>query len=201
MTYPKIPQSRKLPVWPREAIPAWSNPISRNYLIRRGLSKLESEYYDLHYAVEGKWFKRVIIPIYQNGVLVTIQGRGLDLIGPRYLTEGNRHLYCPLDNDWPERKLLVVEGPFDLYAVARVYPRVVATLGVELSQEQVAQLLRLPNLDEIGILFDKEALSQAHGLQLRLNPLIPTVVLELSNAKDPGDSSNEDLESLLVGWR
>lgn len=182
--------------WPQEAVPAWAHPESSDYLHERGISSEEIRQYQLAYAPTGYWHHRLLIPMYDHETLVSFQGRSLDGREPRYQTSGPRILYCPFPQAVTDH-LLLVEGPFDVYAVARVYQAVAATLGNIMSQQQQEMLHRwFPNLTHVSVLYDREAITAAYDVQLRLTPLIPTDVCEISE-KDPGEMASCQIRQLL----
>lgn len=127
-------------------------------------------------------------------MLTAFQGRSIDDHEPRYQTSGPRILYCPI---LPlTGHVLLVEGPFDAFAVARVHPGVAATLGNIMSEQQKTTLLAIPGLTRISILYDREAIPSAYEIQLLLNPYVQTDVLELQ-AKDPGEMTPCQIKKLL----
>src|SRR3990167_2381607 len=195
MNYPRDRASpvRREVVYPPEAVAAWVHPDSRNYLLSRGITKEQAEYYDLGYCTEGKWRERVIIPIYFDSKLECLQGRTLHKNEElRYITEGWRSCYAPNEIAL-ERRLVVVEGPFDLLAVSRIHRRTLATLGNVPSEAQLDQIRSIDSITEISILYDKEALAEAYALQLILNTYLPTEVLTLEEGKDAGECSDDQI--------
>ena len=172
------------------AVPAWRHPTSRAYLQRRGLTQDDADSYDLAYADAGLWHGRVLIPMYQGDELVAFQGRSVQEDHPvRYLTEGHRPLYCPweLADVVIPYDLCVVEGPFDLMAVQRVCPTV-AVLGNQISPRQwrtLCSLVTPGTCRAVWIWYDREALTEAFALQIRLAPLVETHVIDEPPEKDP----------------
>ena len=176
---------------PPEAVPAWVHPQGRAYLRERGLTKDESERYDLHFCDGGAWSQRLIIPMYVHDTLVAFQGRDVTGSDPgRYKTEGPRPLYCPVPPDThAPTPLVVVEGPFDAFAVLRTHTAV-ATLGIYPSTTQVETVIGLVatyRIPAIYIWFDNTATGEACTLQLQLTPHVPTFVLIDEHRKDPGE--------------
>lgn len=186
--------------WPSDSIPAWAHPTSNHYLHDRGLSDDEIRKFALGFSESGYWKNRILIPMYDNDdQIISIQGRSIDDSPPRYLTQGPRWLYKPWAlhelNGGP-RRLVIVEGPFDLFAVSRVHPLVVATLGTMISPQQLTAILALP-IQAISIFFDREAIMEAYDLQRKLQPSKPTDVIIQDSAKDPGELNDTDLRSAL----
>lgn len=185
---------------PPEAIPAWIHPRGRAYLQQRGITKEESIRYDLHFCDGGLWSQRIIIPMHKVELehagfveeeLTAFQGRdvtGDDLT--RYKTEGPRPLYLPL---WPPfhagDPLIIVEGPFDAYAVLRDFPAV-ALLGIFPSTAQLEQLhavVKYFGFEAMYIWFDTTATGEACALQMKLLPHVRTYVIVDERHKDPGE--------------
>lgn len=192
--YPKREPTSKVCWWPKEAVPAWAHPESTKYLQHRGVSTDEIRQYRLAYAPTGYWHHRLLIPMYQKEVLTAFQGRSIDEHEPRYQTSGPRLLYCPIQP--VVGHVVLVEGPFDAFAVARAHQGVIATLGNLMSEQQREMLLSIPEITRISILYDREALSAAYEIQLLLQPYIQTNVLEIQ-AKDPGEMTACQIKTLL----
>lgn len=182
------------------AVPAWRHPTSRAYLQGRGLSRDETEQYELVYADAGPWRGRVLIPMYDGETLVAFQGRSIREDHPaRYLTEGSRPLYCPWDQDVLAPSVLcIVEGFFDVVVVNRVVPAV-ATLGILPSSSQLETLKKLVlqlKVPFVLIWYDAGAEPEAFGLQLRIQPFVRTLVVE-GVSKDPGALTTEEARTIL----
>ena len=191
--YPRAPaKPPKSPMaLPPESVPAWIHPQGRKYLKQRGLTEEESKCYNLHFCDGGYWSQRIIIPMYEKDALVALQGRDVTGSDPtRYRTEGPRPLYRP---PWPPgdnfSSLVIVEGPFDAFAVLRAFPAV-ATLGNTPSSSQVSsikQLCQTHAFTRVLVWYDSEAIGEACALQLHLTPHIPTHVIIDEHRKDPGE--------------
>src|SRR5712671_599240 len=140
-------ESTKTPIWPPDAMPAFHHPDAERYLRARGVEPEEAEKYALSYCERGRWAKRIIIPFMsETGGLLGFQGR---IITPdydkedKYLTEGIRPLYCPWDyRRAAEPFLMIVEGPFDYFAMNRFVPTA-ATLGYRPSERQFLDILNV----------------------------------------------------------
>lgn len=178
---------------PPEAIPAWLHPHSRAYLKQRGVNETESEVYDLHFCDGGYWTNRIIIPMYDDTeTLIAYQGRDISGTDPkRYRTEGPRPLYAPLRHlHSTNGPLVIVEGPFDLFAVSRAIPNVVAVLGVYPSASQieaVKHLIAYNKIQEVKIWFDFTAIGEACAFQRQLSPYCSTTIILDKSHKDPGE--------------
>ena len=155
--------------------------------------------YDLGFGITGIWARRLIIPVYFKDHLECLQGRAItEGVEPRYLTQGWRSCYYP-EHPISSRRLVIVEGPFDLFAVSRIHSHVLATLGNQPSQQQIQQILSIIEVaDRVSILYDRGVLAEAYALQLLLNPRVPTDVIELQDNKDAGECTIEQLRSILM---
>ena len=183
---------------PAEAVPAEAHPDSRAYLLGRGLSLDEMERYDLAYCSGGFWRRRVIIPMYDtDGNLLAFQGRHLDDEEPRYRTQGSRPIYVP-PNLPDSSRIVISEGPFDVWAVIRAGWPAVATLGILPSPKQIESLLEIvKTYQHVLIWFDTEATAEAFGIQLRLTPHVPTTVVIEPAIKDPGQCQPDQIRRIL----
>jgi hypothetical protein len=86
-----------------------------NYLNSRGFSVND---YDWHWSCEPGYRDRVIVPFYNDGVLVGWTGRKTVPGSPKYLSDSQSGYLFNIDNQTYDRKyLIVVEGPFDAIAV------------------------------------------------------------------------------------
>ena len=93
-----------------------------DYLAMRGFVKPldAAARYDIHYAPEGSWAQRLLLPFKCDGELVGWTGRALrSSLDPRYLTEkATEQPYIPDGNTFGKPTLVIVEGPLDALKVA-----------------------------------------------------------------------------------
>jgi hypothetical protein len=178
---------------PDDAVPAWHHPTSRTYLQRRGLSEEEAIFYDLHFCESGSFGGRVVIPVYHTDTLLAYQGRSITGGTPRYLTVGPRPLYGPFGDG---EILVVVEGPFDCFAVAPV-TTAVALLGMNISEIQLQNLVAI-TCTQVAVWFDQElpALLAANALVATLSRWKPTVLVQGMH-KDPADTPHREIQQCL----
>jgi len=209
MAYPRpqhlaTKQVVKQVVLPPEAVPAWAHPTSRGYLKHRKLTKEEVDFYDLSYTDCGAFRQRILIPVYDSrGSLIAFQGRSIIDEEPRYRTEGPRPIYTPW-NEATNETLIIVEGPFDLFAVRRVNNNTVASLGNLISVTQLQSLRRLVSYYKFQralIWYDSGATTETYDLQLKLQRFVRAEVIMQpfpAPAKDPGDLSVGQIQDVLV---
>jgi hypothetical protein len=101
--------------------PAIHNPDILDYLYSRGFPEPELVClrYDLRFMPYGRWSHRVLIPIKENGRILSWTGRAYVPTELRYLTQdvsdNEGFVYAPRG---PRRIAVVVEGPLDALKVA-----------------------------------------------------------------------------------
>lgn len=85
------------------------------YIVNRGM---DWSWYPWHWSPEPGYRDRVIIPFYQNGMVVGYTGRKIKEGRPKYLTDSQSGYVFNIDAQVPDRKYgIVVEGQFDAIAV------------------------------------------------------------------------------------
>lgn len=151
--------------------------------------------------LSGKWSFRIIIPVYQDGRLVTFQGR--DFTGHsevRYLSPDADECElsvkeCLYGQDQVHgESVVVVEGPTDVW---RLGPGAVATFGTEYTDEQLVLLAQYAN---VKVMFDGgevAAQESAEALSRSLGMLGSSVELVTLSDGDPGDLADEDADELM----
>lgn len=147
---------------------------------------------------------RVCFPIRDfNEQLVGLHGRSVvEGVEPRYrmyLQQGEKNVIVWHGEQWVdfEKPVVVVEGPFDLASVMRVYPNVVTPLY---SNPNEAKLRRMGGVEEWYTLLDRgtggnkgrEKFSKVLGGTSVVNHLEPP-----KGAKDPGNMTRQQLVELL----
>jgi DNA primase len=117
----------------------------QKYLNKRGLNEKHCEVYDLRSGGQDVvWAYRIVFPIYNNGVIVSVTGRGISSsCEPKYWTLPldkelihHKHIFYGLD--LVNETVVVVEGPID---AVRGGPGFIACFGVNMSDEQLCSLL------------------------------------------------------------
>lgn len=105
---------------------------------------------------------KVIFPIKDRlGVTVGLIGRSIEAKEFKvFVTEEAKYagfffgLFQALPHIYKEKKVFLVEGPFDLYALKRVLPNVIATLTSGISENQYNLIRRY--CDVIMVIFDSD---------------------------------------------
>ena len=193
----KTPQATSL-VLPGEPLTG----IYRKYLRKRGLDpdEIVEKYGVQAGGIIGDWKFRLMIPVYQNNVLVTYQGR--DITGNsdlRYKTLSveqsvinPKHCLYNLDKVPSREKIGVCEGVVDVWKLGDGF---VATLGTSTTEEQVRKLSIYKN---VYIVFDPEVEAQKRAKKLGERIAVMGVNVELVDTgldHDPGDMTPKEVEN------
>jgi len=192
------------PDWWLESFLPW-NEISwaRDYLAERNVPASIAAKFDLRADTKQR---RVCFPVRDfNGALVGLHGRAIDKeTEPRYRMytfAGKNNPIFWLGEHWVDlsKPLVVVEGPFDLASVYRVYRNVASPLFAD---PNATKILRMADALEIITFFDhgtggdtgrrkfEKVLGKDHVL---------THIKPPEGFKDPGSMSPEQIAELLHG--
>jgi hypothetical protein len=164
--------------------------------------------------VSGRFADRLIIPIYENGKLMTYIGRSL------YTDASLRYLALDAEDSVKQVKdclynydeallggkvLFVVEGAFDVMKIdfysKRNGVRAVGlfNMNLEAAQQELFDTLH-DRFDKFIILLDEGQVSQSLDLQNRLKPLLGTVKIWFMKdewgVKDPADLTPSQVRRL-----
>lgn len=185
------------------------NTLGRRYLIKR---KFDPDYLEREWGLlqtgpvsfldKINYSRRILIPIYWGGKIVTFQSRDITDKSER------KYLACPMKREeihhknilygkqeyWNRHKgIIITEGVTDVW---RLGPAAVATFGIEFKMEQVLQLKKISN--RFFVLFDDEpqAQEQARILAAKLRAFRKEVIIETVK-DDPGSMSQKDADKLV----
>src|SRR3989304_4028395 len=187
----------------------WEETALKFLIDKYGLSKKEIVEADLHYCVHGKYKNCIIIPCYFRNKLVSFIGRVWNKnIKKRYINCPNEEGLIPIkkilynfDNMREDQNLIVItEGVFDTIKVG--LHRAVATLGSEISQEQINLLIGLKP-KKVVVLVDNDpgnpnTLKKAKKLADYISPFASTKVIEIPySGADPADLTLELINRLI----
>ena len=192
----------EFPAWWLETFPAaWDAAFARNYLQMRGVSQALAAALDLRADPNQG---RVCFPIRDfNGRLRGLHGRAIDEdVSPRYrmytFTKRNNPIVW-LGEGWVNlnRPIVVVEGPFDLTSLRRVYANVVSPLFATPSIEKIKRMsdgLEWITVFDRGAGGDKgrEIVERELGASHVLHHLHPP-----KGRKDPGEMTVAELVAML----
>lgn len=190
----------------------------RHYLTGRGFPRHHHKalvrQYELMYAVAGRFADRLIIPVYENGKLMTWIGRSV------YADADLRYLALEADESVKQvkdclynydaaveggRALYFVEGAFDVmkldFYLQHKEVRALGLFNMNLGPEQQEMVANLRGLfDQYIILLDEGQLSQSLDLQATMRPLLGKVFLQTMKkewkAKDPGELTPSQVRGL-----
>jgi hypothetical protein len=181
--------------------------------------------FDLQYAIKGRWARRIIIPVYSEGVLVTWTARTIDA------TDELRYMSLSHDREKAEERgdpvaldsikstlynydravygggtLLICEGPFDAMWVDLHGAKLGAvatclyTTNATPTQLELLRSLR-PKFRKFVLLLDKGTLQQTLELRSQLSDLNLVTAEIPEGYKDPGEMpANIITERLLTVW-
>jgi len=175
----------------------------RAFLEQKGFAqpdRIVSDYHLLACNELGEYKFRIIIPIYQNDLLVNYTGRAvIEWMTPKYKTCPNSEAITPLKQcvynlHSTQDSALIVEGPLDVWKIGSGS---VALMGMEWSLHQVAKIVNR-GLRRIAVMFDGEqaANRKAHKLAHFLASFVSEVeVLEIEKGS-PHDLSSGEVEEV-----
>ena len=148
-------------------VPAFDNSLAQRYLLRRGLNEDIAKKNGLLYCEDTKinttsFKRRICIPVYEDGVLSSIEGRKIlsDDPGPKVLYPKNTsvNLLYDIDNLDRNEDLFVCEGLMDLFVLRTCdfFENSSSIFGACLTKRQIEQLsqfksvIYIPDNDTAG---------------------------------------------------
>jgi DNA primase len=185
--------------WLASFVPAWKSPSVMKYLQERGVSSEDAQHWEI------KWDgvrKRICFPKRDpKGFLIGMEGRTTTDAKPKYLQYTHQkktnpyHMLGEHLTD-PDHPVVLVEGPFDLIRVSKVYKNVLALSGTTLTSER---LERLDDYFEFIPMLDNDdagnaALKYLKGWAFKKKLIHP---VQLIANKDPGDMSVHEIRLIL----
>lgn len=195
---------------PPETAPLIS--IHKKYLAKRNFNhkSLVFDWDIMGTKQHGSYRFRIIIPIYLKGRLVSYQSR--DITGKATL----RYKACPIDETVishkstlygidktvGKRKIIIVEGPFDVMRLNTNNPGVsVSTFGTKTTDKQILMLTE--RFDVVNILFDssekdKDALTNAKNIAEKITALGKQSHIFNLTKGDPADLSQKEADNIVA---
>jgi DNA primase len=168
-----------------------------NFLLKRGLSYRTIRMYNLHYAEDGKYRDRVIIPSYDGkGQINFFVARSIydatdvtKYVHPQTAKEDI--IFNELLVTW-ERPIVLVEGPFDAIAVNR---NAVPLLGSALSEKSALFKQIMNAKPEVILMLDNDSPGQAGTVKAGriLTDWGITTSIAAYSTKDPGELSRKEI--------
>ena len=180
---------------------SYSNALSKQYLIDRGISKevatsMNFKYTEKAYINNTLFLRRLVIPVYENNRLIAVEGRKIlpEDPGPKvlYCKNGTVNSLFDIDKLDKSKALYVVEGLMDL-AVLRQHPffqNSTSIFGANLTKRQLDLLSKF---NRIIVIPDNDAAGDKTLDQLRTSGLDNVFYLKLPKelnsfpVKDVGD--------------
>jgi hypothetical protein len=139
------------------------------------------------YCTHGRFAHRLILPVYEEEVLVYYVGRSIyKHLKPKILNpegdKGDIIFNWEIASKFDE--IYVVEGPFD---AIRLYPYGISLLGKEINEDQLIKIVR-SSVKVINILLDGDAIPDAYKLASKIWALTQCKrirVIELLKHQEP----------------
>ncbi len=194
----------------KDSVNIWQKAAYRFLQEKYNLSWNEILQAYLHYCFWGKKYRNcIIIPIYKDRKLVNYIARTWDKSSnKRYINCSNEEslantktLLYNYDNiRIGQNMVIVVEGAFD--AIKSGLDRTVATLGSEISKEQIELLVNL-KAKKVIVLVDNDignpnTLKKACKLADYVSPFMAIKIIEIPySGKDPADLTKEQINNLI----
>ena len=173
----------------------------------RGLARR----YDLHFAIRGDFANRIVVPVYEQGILQTYLGRSIykdAALRYRALDAADsvkqvKDCIYNFDNvNRPGRRLYIVEGAFDVFKIDFYnFKEGVCAVGlfnmnVESAQQDLLYELR-DQYDEFVIVLDGGQVAESLKLEAQLGWLPNLRIKYLEGEKDPGDLTPKQAIALV----
>jgi len=159
-----------------------------NYLKRRRYSLQDCIRYNCYFSIIGKYAGRLIIPIYENGEVVSFQAVSLnpDSRSVKYLSAGNdikSFLYGE-----PDETIVLVEGVFDVWRYGK---GALCSFGTHLTDNQIRKV-RLLKPKRLIIAWDADAYWKARGLAKKFSLWFDNIdVVRFPDNHDPDSFGRE----------
>lgn len=175
----------------------------------RGLTVTELEEYDIRFSDSGKYYGRVLIPIYENNKMVNFVARSfMSCIKPKYLypRTGETLLTCgeaifgyeEALEDVSIITIIITEGAFDAIAINRLRAaRGLAILSSHLTKSQLKKLLGLSKSFVFIIVLDSDAHKDASHIAETLSAHKRKTMLVLLERGDPASIPIEDMKRAI----
>lgn len=170
------------------------------YLLGRGLSERDAWYYRFGLSNEPRWKRRIIMPSFdQSGDLNYYTARAIDKDRkPKYdnsEVDKNPIVFNEINIDW-SRRLVLVEGPFDL---VKCPENSTALLGSDLDERHEILNKILLNNTPVALALDGDMWdTKIPKIVKKLGEYnVDVVVVDVRQWGDPGNMSKFEFESAL----
>jgi DNA primase len=188
---------------PQEFTPLWGDPQELTLAGRKALEYAltrmswdDISRYRVGYCGLGEYKWRLIVPIFEGKEVVYFVGRAIFRNMPPYKNSNfpKKHLLFNYEKAIEVGKAVLVEGAFDAIRVGDGPVVGVASLGTQLTDEQVYKLNLIPDLT---IMLDQDAKNKTYELQGKLFGRRHKTKLLVLPHGDPDNFSREELQSML----
>lgn len=184
----------------------WASTVPY-YLLKRNVTYEMCQKYTLGFTKKSRdvWSDRLVIPIYMDGKVVTLQGRAM------YDTKTMKYYFQKIQNpnirigdclygidmiNKRDRSAILVEGAFDVWAMKNAgYNNTIASFGKHLTKKCRDRILG--NFDDLYICWDKDAKNEIAELVKELYGWIRLHIVNMQG-KDPDESTKEQID-LSIG--
>jgi len=200
----RLDKNHEFPQWWLDSFAKWREiKWAVDYLQSRNVAPEIADYMDIRVDVIER---RICFPVRNfRGKLMGLHGRAVEKdTAPRYRMykqAGHINPHIWLGEHWidTEKPILIVEGPFDLASVLRIYPNSCSPLFANPSKEKIK---RMADALEWVTLFDNGRggdAGRAKISQVLHKTHIVTHARLAPDLKDPGEASIEQLKAALTG--
>jgi DNA primase len=170
-------------------VTAWTDETWK-HLADRGIDEDTAYERQIYYCGYGKYANRIILPIYFMGKRVSFQARTINGDSRKYINPKgfpNSKVLYNYDN-YANSHMVIVEGIFDCLRIDREGIMCMATLGKEISSDQIELLVDL-GVKGITLFYDPDALPKMIKLFPTLEKIFPSVCVAVSqDGKDPAET-------------
>lgn len=184
-----------------------------NYLSKRGFEVTQEflSKYKLKCSLIGDFSYRIILPIIEDGKLITWTGRSIDPnavlrykdLASNQSVKKAKHCIYNYDNiKYGGRKLYILEGPFDVLKLDWYSPKDISATCIfttSMTDEQVSMLIKASEkFKEVFITLDRGADHQALKLLDQLSFLNNIDIKKLpDDIKDAGEMNRKQVEEFI----
>jgi len=182
--------------------------LALKYLINRGMTKDEIELYDVRFSSYGRYYGRVLFPVYENGKVVCFMGRAfVEALKPKWMFPHKDETMltaseCLFGYEWSKvvypTRIVLVEGAFDAIQINRLENVKTTALGIQgkkLSSVQLHKLLSVQNNPEFYVMLDGNASRAELEVGKKLKMYGKKVKLCQLNIYDKGLDEPEKIQS------
>jgi len=171
--------------------------VAYDYLVGRGFDRKTILEYDIRYADFGKYFGRILVPIYEDGVLVCFVSRTVIETNkaPKYLfpskgetKKTTSECVFNYDRAFKEDYIFIVEGIFDCLNIQKITKfGCVALFTKRMSDVQLSKFLDFPKNKKLVVMLDGDAKIDGLTLAKKLYDYgMKTYIVFLEEDNDPG---------------